>query len=260
MNDLEEIYKRLEYSDKKLNNLSIEAKAYMEESIECDWRPSLIQSPPSEDLYVSLKQIFPLELKAELGAVCHEIRACLDSLICQLALRNGKDPKNAYFPINKSKETFETNGKKKISKLSEKDQNIIAEIKPYGGGNDLLYNFHQADIRHKHFKLCAFSSGREGVVLGNGASHVPGNHSVLSLGCSYNGFNSGQMFIPSSKPLPEDSSCVLVVQNIPKGFPIDIYFHIRYLEPEELRGKICIDTLKLFLKHTKEIIDKFNLK
>jgi hypothetical protein len=114
---------------------------------------------PGKKLYrlADIKPFDPL-INAEAGAIIHSIRSSLDLLACTLAARNGfPNDKRTYFPIWKSQTDFLTNADprplEKIQRLSQIDQNVIKDLRPYPGGNNLLVALHNLDLTRKHRRL-----------------------------------------------------------------------------------------------------------
>ena len=103
-----------------------------------------------------VKPISPL-INVEAGLIIHSLRSSLDLLAVALAERNGhRSPTDVYFPIGKSAQDFidPVNGAiKKIDRLSERHRATIKSLKPYKGGDDLLFALHQLDIVRKHRRL-----------------------------------------------------------------------------------------------------------
>jgi hypothetical protein len=97
----------------------------------------------------------------------NEMRAILDALACTLAVRDGAENVTlTYFPTGKDQETFESKSvQQKVRHLSEQDRQIIVDLKPYRGGNDMLYALHSSDIR-KHQRLIVMASVVAGTTLG----------------------------------------------------------------------------------------------
>lgn len=92
----------------------------------------------------------PPEIGFRGGQLVHEIRASLDWLACALARRNVGHDRDTYFPIALNEETFNKSEIKKLKNLSDRDRGMIAALRPYGGGNDLLRALHEVDIINKH--------------------------------------------------------------------------------------------------------------
>lgn len=103
----------------------------------------------------------PPVINVEVGAIINVIRSSLDILACTLAKRNGCiDPKDVYFPIVGGPAKFVRlkDGRiEKIKRLSGADQATIEGLKPYKGGDDLLYTIHELDKMRKHRRLITVS-------------------------------------------------------------------------------------------------------
>jgi hypothetical protein len=104
----------------------------------------------------------PVAFQVEAGANINAIRSSLDILACALANRHCQALiDETYFPIVSDASILArgiTNGKgfkgaKFIQALPAKERGIIETLKPYKGGNDLLWPLHQLDIVRKHQRL-----------------------------------------------------------------------------------------------------------
>ena len=103
------------------------------------------------------KTSFPLSFQVEAGAYINAIRSSLDILAAVLANRHCQALiDDAYFPVAYSAKEFvrgNYKGHKLVEALPVKERAIIEHLKPYKGGNDLLYALHQLDIVRKHQRL-----------------------------------------------------------------------------------------------------------
>lgn len=128
-------------------------------------------SEPGKKLYrfVDIKPVDPL-ITAEAGAIIHSIRSSLDLLACTLAARNGHPGSTStYFPIWKSAQDFadpRSEVLKKIKRLSQIDQDVIKDLRPYPGGNDLLCTLHKLDLTRKHRRLLSTFIAPRGIAFG----------------------------------------------------------------------------------------------
>lgn len=115
-------------------------------------------SEPGKKLYrlIDLKPIDPI-ISAEAGAIIHSIRSSLDLLACALAARNGfPQSRSTHFPIWKSDSEFlnlKSRPYEYIKRLSQVDRDIITDLRPFPGGNDLLCALHELDLTRKHRRL-----------------------------------------------------------------------------------------------------------
>ncbi len=99
----------------------------------------------------------PLSFSVEAGAYINAIRSSLDILAMALACRHGMtDINKVQFPIAKSESEFSA-GKYKgadlIKWLPALERQKIESLKPYQGGNALLWQLHHLDIVRKHRRL-----------------------------------------------------------------------------------------------------------
>jgi hypothetical protein len=106
--------------------------------------------------YVTANPV-PAIINAETGSIINSIRTSLDLLASALAARNGyAGSRQTYFPVCRSLADFQNakvGGLAKIKRLSAADQATIASLKPYQGGDDLLFALHDLDIMRKHRRL-----------------------------------------------------------------------------------------------------------
>jgi hypothetical protein len=88
---------------------------------------------------------------AILGDIVHNLHSALDLLAWQLVLSNGEMPgQGTYFPIGASQESFDNDVNRKLKGADPKAIELVRSLKPYAGGNDLLYKLHRLDIIDKH--------------------------------------------------------------------------------------------------------------
>ncbi len=105
------------------------------------------------------KEPLPLSFSVEVGAYINAIRSSLDVLAVALAARHGvsgKDLYDIYFPIVRDEATFLRGGykgHKLIKAIPPKEAAKIETLKPYQGGNNLLWALHDLDITRKHMRL-----------------------------------------------------------------------------------------------------------
>lgn len=114
--------------------------------------------PPADtNLIVAIEnELLPLLFHAEVGAYINSIRSSLDVLAMTLVTRHkiAVPEHQVYFPITKTEEEFEKKGKQLLAGLPALDQRLLREqVKPYLGGNDMLWVLHHLDIVRKHRRL-----------------------------------------------------------------------------------------------------------
>jgi hypothetical protein len=131
------------------------------------------QPPPATNDVVAAIQKAPLsrEFNVEVGAYINAIRSSLDILVTALAYRYSiPQPNKAYFPVGRSLAEIDagkSKGAKFVKALPTPERTRIEALKPYQGGNDLLWALHQLDILRKHRRLL-------GVVTNPGMFRISG--------------------------------------------------------------------------------------
>ncbi len=103
---------------------------------------------------VTLPRI-PVDVVAAAGDVVHNLRSALDHLAFQLVLvGSGKEPsRRIEFPIAKDFATYESTKARKVEGMRQEAIEAIDRLKPYQGGNDLLWRLHELDNIDKHRTL-----------------------------------------------------------------------------------------------------------
>ncbi len=113
--------------------------------------------PATHNLVVAVeKEALPLSFNVEAGVYINVIRTSLDILATTISARNRmSDNPQAHFPIYRSVLDFidPKDGIERINWLSDSEREIIKTLKPYEGGNVLLWSLHQLDIMRKHRRL-----------------------------------------------------------------------------------------------------------
>src|SRR5215469_8528170 len=97
-------------------------------------------------------------VNAEVGVIINSTRTALDLLAALLCRRNGNQPNaDRHFPIFGSEQEMidpltGIEGKKWLSKG---ERAAIKALKPYKGGDHIIWALHQLDILRKHERLIA---------------------------------------------------------------------------------------------------------
>lgn len=200
-------------------------------------------SEPGKKLYrvCDIKPLDPI-INAEAGAIVHSIRSSLDLLACALAARNGHaDSTDTYFPIWKTEAAFlrphaKNSGLEKIERLSQIDQNIIKGLRPYPGGNDLLFTLHTLDITRKHRRLL--------------------DTFVFPRGIGFEGFPWGAITVEDWRGFYEESLFISTPATVPDG-KINVGLHIAFNEDGARHGAECAGALRDFGRLAYDILVLF---
>jgi|GEM_PF-550360 len=101
----------------------------------------------------------PVAIAIVAGEAMHNLRSALDHLACAVAELHSGSSKGTYFPFGADAQIFEKQLSDKAKKLPVDAQNMIRALKPYGGGNDLLWSLHDLNRRDKHIELAPIQVG-----------------------------------------------------------------------------------------------------
>lgn len=133
--------------------------------------------PGKEIIKVKVNSPLPLLVNAEAGAILHMIRSGLDILAVTLAERNGHiRPEDVYFPVAKSHAEFidpKGSAQKKVARLSKDDRLVIEGLKPYDGGDAVLFSLHRLDILRKHQRLVGVTVHARNVTMTRAGTGQP---------------------------------------------------------------------------------------
>jgi hypothetical protein len=99
----------------------------------------------------------PPQLNLIASDAVYSMRVSLDYLACSLAVLNHGSMSNVYFPIAASVEEYaKLPTQRKIKKLSAEAKRFIHGLKPYKGGNNLLWAINEINKTDKHRNLVLF--------------------------------------------------------------------------------------------------------
>lgn len=110
---------------------------------------------------LNLTSPIPEVIRVGMGQIIAAQRDCLDYLAVALAKKNGAvKTTDVYFPVAESHADFlGVRAQKKIARLSEADRAVIAALKPYAGGNEMLYALNFLNNKSKHREPIATFDG-----------------------------------------------------------------------------------------------------
>lgn len=111
-------------------------------------------NPDSGETYIEMADIpmYTFDVLSIAGDVVHSLRSALDHLAYQLAIAGaGVTPtRQVEFPIAKDWNTYESEKARKVEGIGPEAIKEIDRLKPYQGGNEVLWNIHQLDNIDKH--------------------------------------------------------------------------------------------------------------
>ena len=213
------------------------------------------------DVFLVKKSEIPIKSRVLVGTIANELRACLDGLACALAVRNGKVSSGTYFPISKDKAIFEGDGLWKLRKLSNDDKAKIASLRPYGGGNDLLFGFHDLDRLRKHTRLAVFGLCNTHSTIGmfavSNGGRIQIDNGIIAGPPGFGGGFFKDFELGTAEKLTGESGRIRIAKNLPQTAQIKSETGINFDEPPGLAGKPVVPTLRQFSTEVKRIIQMF---
>jgi len=177
IDDLSEARAKIEWADSHLDVLTGKISAFFRRE-PYRLRPEANPNGNGEYLFFEVTEAIPQSIQVDVGQIIYAQRSSLDILACVLAEREGHiDPRRTYFPITETEDRLsEKQARDKIRYLSDADKAAIHALKPYKGGNNLLFALHQLNMQDKHRKLILLGASVAGaeysVKPGHGGGHV----------------------------------------------------------------------------------------
>lgn len=188
----------------------------------------------------------PLEFNAGVGAIVNMFRSSLDLIASVLHTRHRITTvkiDDVYFPIAKSAAVFASGrgykGHKFVKALPLREQTIIENLKPYTGGDDLLYALHKMDITRKHRALLGVS------------------HPMRSVGAMrWGGIDPDLKIVWVRDSLENDA----VIAHAPRGsyHKLTLRVDVTFRDAHTLTGKPVGGGLRDFARLTQSILKDFD--
>lgn len=241
--DIEEHFHRVDWAKGEISALRVEVETYLNSG------PTSVKFHydlgTGSRVYKIVENVPPPKgIQIRTGTIINELRSILDALACTLAKRNGAfSVDDVYFPTAKSALGFNDKAiQRKIRKLSAADQALISGLKPYPGGNDLLYTLHSADIIRKHQRLVLSANQPRSLQIGSESGWT---------------LDGGRVFSIEYKTGPIGKG--LVIAELAADYHIDFVAssEIVFSEPFHIEGKELIATMNNFADLVHSILEIF---
>lgn len=140
-------------------------RTQMEQFQFSDYAQVIEEIEPNGDQVSRVKIVAPLPTSLALtaGDAIHNARAALDHLACRLVeTAGGTVTQDTAFPFKKDETGFGPFAKSRLPGTSAETRAAMRSLKPWAGGDDLLYALHTLDIVDKHkllLTIAVFSFG-----------------------------------------------------------------------------------------------------
>ncbi len=143
---------KIERAKSHVNDLTREVRAFINSKphriIE---KPYSYRGQKRTCVFLKLRRNIPDVIPLIAADAVHNLRVSLDQLTYRLAQINGyPNSTNTYFPVARCAQVFKSESRRKLRRLDPVAQEMINRLKPYKGGNNLLWSLHALDIADKH--------------------------------------------------------------------------------------------------------------
>ncbi len=140
---------KIEGADSHIKDVASQIRAFFETE-PYPIRTYIDVEPPKQWFKVELIRALPGPLYARIGDALSNTRSSLDHLAGALAVKNGYAAGSANFPVARDQKVFESKRTQEKEKILGKDAwGMICGLKPYRGGNDLLWSLN--NLRNTDF-------------------------------------------------------------------------------------------------------------
>jgi hypothetical protein len=145
---------KIERAEKHLRDLETLLGKFRNERLNVVGSKGDFKTGQGTNFHVDLP-ILPFEALAAAGDIVHNLRSSFDHLAYQLVIvGSGKEPtRRVEFPIAKDFATYEADKARKVDGMRDVAIKHIDNLKPYKGGNQLLWRIHELDNIDKHRTL-----------------------------------------------------------------------------------------------------------
>lgn len=180
------------------------------------------------------------EIKTSAGMILQAIRDSLDHLVYALAKKHGAtETTDISFVIANSKKNFlGPRARKQLRKISDDDRKVIAALKPYKGGNDLLHALHWLNNKSHHREMIVLATGADRFGMDGGPGHV-----------------RRMMFLPPGNTFCPDEPIICIDADPNVDFSLTAT--VAFREIVETPGQSVIGTLREFSRLADSIVKQF---
>jgi hypothetical protein len=207
---------------------------------------------------VTSAQPIPDCLPLVAGDAIQNLMSALDHLAYQIVCSNTGDhppnPNRIYFPVADDAEKYEAKKRGKIEGARQETFDAIDALKPYRGGNDLLWALYRLNNIEKHRLLLTVGSQAAGINLGQlMASHLGGAFPAEAVAT----LESMNVFLnPTDKGFPLKAGFELYIGAVDeKPNPKQQFrFNVALSESGIIDGKPLLETVNAFTTLVEGIV------
>ncbi|MGH8147146.1 MAG: hypothetical protein ACREPY_12510 [Rhodanobacteraceae bacterium] len=205
----------------------------------------------------------PTRVSALIGDAIHNLRSALDHVAYQLVwVAVGTPPSTrVYFPIGDNRERYLEQRRHQLKGALSDAIAAVDAVKPYHGGNDLLWQLHKLNNIDKHRMLLTAGSVYQSFNIGPRMSRDLRNLMAdVHDGSSETDFPSVNLFLqPKNKKFPLEAGDRLLT-DLPDAEPdptLQFQFSLSFGEQGIVYGEPIIETMAAMLKCVEELLSTF---
>ncbi len=259
---LKHVTLKIKRAEKHVADLERELRAFLESG---PYKVGAKHDPATRKLiyYVSSAEPVPDCLPLIAGDAIQNLMTALDHLAYQIVFHDTGDsppnPKWIYFPIAADAVKYEATKRGKMEGARQETFDAIDALKPYKGGNDLLWVLYRLNNIEKHRLLLTVGSQAAGINLGQlMAGHLSGTFSTEATAA----FESMNVFLnPADKGFPLKAGFELYIGG-PDEKPNpkqQFRFDVALSEPGIIDGKPLLETLNQLTALVDSIVTTLTL-
>jgi hypothetical protein len=213
------------------------------------------RNPQTRQLIYYLVSVaeLPNSIAAITGDVLQNLRSALDHLAYQLVSvgTGGKGPfDHVYFPISDDATKYEAGKHGRMKGMRQEAIKAIDAIKPYKGGDDMLWRLHKLNNIDKHRLLITVGSAYQSVDLG---AHM--HQTMLRALPDLGNIPALPLFVrPADRLFPLTAGDELFIDGADAEVndKMQFRFDVAFGEPQVCEGDPLIETLQ----HMADLVDR----
>lgn len=253
----DDIHLKIEWAYKHIDEFHSVIKAFMNTK---PYGFAIDRDPKTGEViyFVSKAEETPFELSLIAGDILQNLRTALDYLACCLVRANGGKPTiHTMFPISDSAPTTpeqKTSFQRKVKGMRQEAIDEIHAIKPYKGGNNVLWRLNRLNNIDKHRLL--FSCGAA-FRAWNAGQHLRATNPLPAAQAMADHWIGPVGFKPSF-PLKVGHELYRDVPGAEVNKNIQITIDIAFNEPGVSEGEPLMLVLRSTLNRVRGIVDDFS--
>lgn len=191
------------------------------------------------------------------GDIIQNLRSSLDHLAYKLFTASVKEDvagRHIYFPIANNFDQYEKDKSRKTEGLTQQAKDLIDSVKPYKGGNDIIWKIHELSNLDKHRLLVTVGSSFKSVGIG---THI--RKSMIEAFPNVNPPAISLFIKPANSLFPLKVGDKLFM-DAPNAKPIpDMQFKFSVVinEPKIVEGEPPTELVQTMIKSVSNLIPKF---